>query len=225
MQIFQQNRPNDPSVTYLSAKLYYAQEQYDLAETQAKMCLASAAEDGHKKDCILLLLDIYCLNPQPDYDSLLDFLDDASANLSQGPYIELIEREGELYFERAAQSKDDNDYLQAAACFDQLLQLGYRRAHIYRNAGIALQYAKSFDKAQEVLLEMSSEFPENYLSYYQLAFLYIEMEGLKPVEERDYSRVIEMYEKVIELTNGTPNQTSILPLTDRIAELAEKGWN
>ena len=108
--------------------------------------------------------------------------------------------------------------------FKRLTELGYERAYIYRNIAIIYQQTGDFKEAEDTLMTMREKYPDNYQCYMQLAYLYMDMEGQKSEEIRNYSKVSEYYELAVQYAPNGKDTSDILQLTAKINELRSKGW-
>ena len=108
--------------------------------------------------------------------------------------------------------------------FKRLTELGYERAYIYRNIAIIYQQTGDFKDAEDTLMTMRKKYPDNYQCYMQLAYLYMDMEGQKAEELRNYSKVSEYYELAVRYAPNGKDTSDILQLTAKMNELRSKGW-
>ncbi|GAA3325091.1 hypothetical protein GCM10020331_055550 [Ectobacillus funiculus] len=81
--------------------------------------------------------------------------------------------------------------------FQFLLDQGYQRPYIYLNIAIIYQLMQEYSESEKVLLKMIELYPNNHTGYVQLALLYIEMENQKPIDDRNYDKVVKYYELAI----------------------------
>jgi serine/threonine-protein kinase len=107
----------------------------------------------------------------------------------------------------------------------QLISRGYQTYAILQNHAVVLQYLGKYDEAETCLKEMLDIYPNNYRVPMRLAILYIDREGQKPVEERDYAEFGQYLEKARSLYKNSASQDSeMLRLEDFAAQLSDFGW-
>lgn len=99
---------------------------------------------------------------------------------------------------------------------------------IYIKIEITLAYAyqQSGDlvSAENVFIQMEEKYPSEYRCYVQLAYVYIESEGNKSEESRDYQKVIDNYNLAVQYAPNGENTAEVVQLRGKIDELESNGW-
>ena len=218
---------SDGIYTYLNVRLAGAEGDLETAEKEGRLCIEQNSDEILRKNTILYLAELFEAQARNTgdpywYEKETEFLSQADGWLEHGPYVEILERKGEALYQSALMSETPENYGRAAECFESMLTLGYHRPYIYRNIAIIYQRQRMWSEAESVLLRLQERDPEQYISWYQLTLLYMDMEAEKPAEARDYSKMMHAYEEAFRLTRGTPYEQEMEPLTMSIRELSER---
>lgn len=220
---------SDGIYSYLKARLAGTAGDLEVAEQEGLRCIEENSDEALRKNTILYLAELYESEARNTGDSAwyekeISLLDRSDMWLKNGPYVEILEKKGETWYRKAAVSHSEDDYLKAAECFGKLIEMGYHRPYIYRNIAIIYQTQGMWEDAESILLKLLERDPDQYVGWYQLALLYMEIEAGKTESERDYTKMLEAYEHAVQLTRGTAYEQELEPLTLSVKELAEKGW-
>lgn len=135
-------------------------------------------------------------------DDMIDVLERAQNNVSTSKSLVIKEQLGKAYSMKAEDEdgEDAKEYAKYAIDeFQGLIDSGYSRFYLYHNIAILYQQSGMFDEASDELDIMQEKFPEDYRIPMQKAFLIVEKENEKDIEDRDYSDFERAYKKAIEL--------------------------
>jgi len=213
----------DDVLGYVKGQVLLAEGDKDAAIESFKNVIGSTGNENLKKRSYLEISDIYKSMRHDDkvtfkaLDKQIEILEQAVRDLKNEDDLIITEAMAEAYF--TAQHYD-----LSIRKFKRLLELGYDRAYIYRNIAIIYQQTGDYEEAEQYLKQMMEKYPDNYQCYLQLAFLYLETEGLKAEEDRDYSKVLENYNMAVKFAPEGENTSDLLPLARKIEELKEKKW-
>lgn len=144
-------------------------------------------------------------------------LEQAVKDLKDQDDLIITEMMAEAYFK-------SQNYELSLEKFQKLLNIGYDRSYIYRNIAIIYQQIKHYSDAEDILMKMKEKYQDDYKCYLQLAFLYLEEEGQKSEDSRDYNKVIENYNLAVQFAPEKENTSDLIPLHNKIGELKQKGW-
>lgn len=144
-------------------------------------------------------------------------LEQAVKDLKDEDDLIIIEMMGEAYYEA-------QNYELSISKFQKLLKIGYDRSYIYRNIAISYQQINRYSDAENILLQMKEKYSDDYKCYLQLAFLYLEEEGKKSEDIRNYKKVLENYNLAVKFAPQKERTADIIPLGNKINELKQKGW-
>ena len=81
-----------------------------------------------------------------------------------------------------------------------------------------------FDKAEELLLEMTESYPNLYEVYKRLAYLEADRAQTQAETDRDYRQMLAWYEEAIEKYSGQEQDEEMDRLELMIRELRDGGW-
>ena len=107
-------------------------------------------------------------------------------------------------------------YISIANIFNELLEAGYTRPYIYLDIAYAYQQSGDLVSAENVLIQMEEKYPSEYRCYVQLAYVYIESEGNKSEESRDYQKVIDNYNLAVQYAPNGENTAEVVQLRVRL---------
>ena len=88
---------------------------------------------------------------------------------------------------------------------------------VRQNAALVLEYLNRFEEAEELLLQLQTDYPQDYRPPMRLALLYADREGTKPLESRSYDQFEAAYQQAQSLysTSAAPDSDMV-----RLQELA-----
>lgn len=213
-------RGDDALVYYINGQISDAKNEYNSALSYYDQTIESSSDEELTKKAFISKSDIYKKLRSSDPSALskqIQTLETALSTIDNKDDIILTEQLAEAYF-------SDNNYNASIEKFRKLLDMGYDRAYIYRNIAIIYQQMNDLSSAENILLDMQEKYPDNYQCYLQLAYVYMESEGNKPESSRNYSTVLENYNKAVQFAPDGANTSDIIPLTSKINELRQKGW-
>ena len=133
----------------------------------------------------------------------------------------------EAYLRRGAAGGEgwQQDYEQALACLQQLLDRGYATFAVRQNAAVVLQYLDRYDEAEQQLLALEQDYPGDYRVYMRLALLYADREGAKPTEQRDYTAMCAAWRQAQQLyASASVQDAEMLRLEELANQLIAAGW-
>ena len=215
------DRGSSADVTdYVLGETYYAKEQYDLAAECFHKVLDTTRDDTLTRRCWISLAET-CRN-MGDSQALAETCQEGLAVLPGNTV--LLEMLGSAYYQLAQQSGDVQGYLEAAACFQRVIDGGVAKDYLYVNVVTSYTAAKAYDKAYDAAEEMADMYPRDYTPYAMMATVLILMENEKEADARDYSQAYEFYEQAKELVTKEDDQTQLQQLEGFIGQLEDGGW-
>lgn len=213
---------DDEEKLYVEAEIKVAKGEWNEAINLFESVIDLARDENLKKRAYIALALLYKdlrHNDKESYEYLqkqIEVMEEAVRTLKMEDDLTLTELMGEAYF-------TSMEYELAIQKFQRLIELGYDRDYIYVNIAIIYQQCGKLSDAEETLLKMKEKYPENYQCYVRLAFVYIEMEGLEPEFNRDYSKVVECYEFAKQYA-GANGGNDLAQLERLIGDLRKNGW-
>ncbi len=206
-------------------EINYAAGMY--AEAYASLAdAASTASDPTLISRCCILAAQACQKLGADWlDSEIAVLEGASNRLGSENSI-LLQMLSEAYLRQYNVNPHDTTSLENAYhCLDLLITRGYRTFTIEQNTAVVLQYLGRLEEAEQALLSMQENYPDNYRIPMRLALLCADREGQKTVNERDYTAFGTYLARARALYNGAVMQDSeMLRLEDIAQQLESLGW-
>ena len=100
---------------------------------------------------------------------------------------------------------------------EELRARGQATFAVRQNAALVLEYLNRFEEAEELLLQLQTDYPQDYRPPMRLALLYADREGTKPLESRSYDQFEAAYQQAQSLysTSAAPDSDMV-----RLQELA-----
>ena len=137
---------------------------------------------------------------------------------------------GAAYMRRAQGEGGDleSDGEKALECYELVMKQGNRSAAVRLNVAALDQMLEKYEEAEEILLELKEELPEDYRPYMRLAILYGTMENSLPEDQRDYKKVQENYEKAVayyqKAKNDGISDSEMQLLETMMQQIIDGGW-
>ncbi len=209
--------PDEISIHEKLAYLYVSKDDIKKAikELKSAISLDSTNLDYHLKLGIMYLEDKEYASALDEFNFILVSIpDSAVANYYAGltciemgqydkgrEYLSKIKIESELYIESIIRIgfsyKKEGKMDEAINYVMSKVKEGVKSPSLYRFSVALLQEGKKYDKAIEVAKEGLSNFPDAIELYYQLAFVYDEMD--------DFDKAIEQMEKILKINPEHPD--------------------
>ncbi|WP_455543023.1 protein kinase domain-containing protein [Intestinibacter sp.] len=206
---------NDDYVNFINCEIYEASNDKQSAISGYKDIISTTKNEQIKADCYIAIADIY--KEQNDFINEIDILKEAENNLRGGSNLVIKEMLAEAYYK-------NGNYTMSAKLFNQLLESGYTRSYIYLNIAYAYQQSGDLVSAENILMQMKAKYPSEYRCYVQLAYVYMEYEGNKSENNRNYQKILDNYNLAVQYAPSGENTVEVIQLKGKIDELRSKGW-
>ncbi|OIJ21738.1 hypothetical protein BKP45_03300 [Anaerobacillus alkalidiazotrophicus] len=230
VQMVERNTADEVTL-YVKGEIFQAQENIEEAIGYYRQTIEEATSEAIKERTIITLAQLYKNNRQKlgneSIDDRITILNQGIDQLTDRNFIVFDELLAEAYYDKAMISKgEEREFFlkESVKHFEQLLSYGYIRPYLMRNIAIIYQLLGEYEQSETTLLDMQERYPQDYRAYLQLALLYAEIENEKPVQNRDYSRVIANYELALQNSPEGETTQDLLPLVNLIAELKQNNW-
>lgn len=136
--------------------------------------------------------------------------------------IEVLNLLIEGYVEKSKTSTNNDKavYLNSALrCYNDILELGKDSLEIYINIAYIYRDLKDYNMCEQKLKEATLIYPNNFLSFYNLTVIQIEIELLKPENTRDYTNTKYNFQKAKEIATQNNMQNELKPLIQTMEKL------
>lgn len=136
--------------------------------------------------------------------------------------IEVLNLLIEGYVEKSKTSTNNDKavYLNSALrCYNDILELGKDSLEIYINIAYIYRDLKDYNMCEQKLKEATLIYPNNFLSFYNLTVIQIEIELLKPENARDYTNTKYNFQKAKEIATQNNMQNELKPLIQTMEKL------
>ncbi len=136
----------------------------------------------------------------------------------------------DLMIQQAASDTENAEecYIEAQQLLEELVNSGYGTIATQLNLATVLQARDQYGDAEKVLKSLQEQYPSDYRVDMQLAYLLIDWQGAKPVEQRNYLRAENCYASAVEKyrqaqANGTED-AQMAVLKNLLDQLRSGGW-
>jgi|GEM_PF-5593572 len=154
-------------------------------------------------------------------ESEIEILRNAVSRLDAGMSTSHVRLLGEAWMRMAVcePSREVECWENALASFDRLVSRGQAGFAARQNAALCLEYLDRFDEAEAILLQLRSEFPQDYRPPMRLALLYADWEAAKEPAQRSYDNVKAYYEEARALFPASRSDGDMVRLEEMISYL------
>lgn len=154
-------------------------------------------------------------------ESEIEILRNAVSRLDAGMSTSHVQLLGEAWMRMAVcePSREVECWENALASFDRLVSRGQAGFAARQNAALCLEYLDRFDEAEAILLQLRSEFPQDYRPPMRLALLYADWEAAKEPAQRSYDNVKAYYEEAKALFPASRSDGDMVRLEEMISYL------
>lgn len=182
---------DDESLNLLNGEISFAKQEYESAVDYLGSVTKITADDYVRYRAYHTMDEAYRLLGQTDKS--IAILSESLDKIPLNRVNEMKERLADSY----AAAKDYNN---AIKLFEEL-NVGVPQYHIMQDLAILYQYTEQYDKAEQLLADMSEHFPNNYRVPMRQAYLEADKQSKYQNEERDYALTKQYYDQAVELYN------------------------
>lgn len=224
---------SDAAVYLTQAEIMLSEKKYSEAEELVYEVLDMTDETDISYHAFLTGVQIYEEGASVIDNSLelkRSLLERAINELESSYTLSLSEQLANVYHEMAGNESDmakANEYYEKALqYFEDIYDNGYNNSHVLQNMANINQMIGDYEAAEKALLDMINLYPEDYSGYMYLTLLYIEIQDQISFESRDYTAVMENYEKAnslyqIHVNNGGSIDMNLEMLGNRIEDIRQ----
>ena len=216
----------DDSIYMVQGEIAHVRGKYEEALEHLDQTISLTDDAQMKKRAILLCADIYKTIGNEALDQEISLLEKYMDQFESGGSLILTEYLAEAYARKARVdvAAAQEWYEKSLALFSAIDERGAATYQMRENMAILYENMRDFDRAEEMLLEMTEEYPERYEAYKRLAYLEADREQTKADSDRDYHRMLEYYEQAEEKYSGKEQDPEMERLDIMMQELQGGGW-
>lgn len=208
----------------LMTEISMAQEDYESAWEYAGKAASSRNEEIAERASYYIVQIGEQLGNTAECISFLENQKIQSNGIMQYLWVRKL---GELYFD--LYEDGTKAYLtNALQCYEELYTGGYAQLNDLYNLVSCYMESDALRKAEEILLVMKDDYPDEYKIPMRLAYVCFRKESEKLSGTRNYKSVERYYEKAKELCNkkaiSWKSDTNMLQLEEMIRQLKIQGW-
>jgi serine/threonine-protein kinase len=221
---------SDASLDLLRGEIAYAKGEYGDAAVYFRETIQAARDEYMLYRAYRVCAD--ALKRQNDFEGEIALLNEAKGLLPPRHANELTERLADAYVRDAVNNRDEakaaDYYKKAAAAFQELLDNGYETFQLRQNLAIVHQHTGNLAAAEEALLALQKDYPDDYRVSMRLCYLYADIQAQTPNEQRNYARTAASFEAAWALyeeqTKDGYSDPEMLMLEEMMEQLAQGGW-
>ena len=165
-----------------------------------------------------------------DTDQAVSILEQGRTVLTDSQAVLQTEMLADVYIQQAMARKDEAKplYTKAKQLLTELVDAGYGTISTKLNLATVLQALDEHKQAQQLLAELSEQYPTDYRFDMQQAYLLIDWQGTLATDKRDYTQVQTLYESALEKyrqaqANGVED-AQMTVLKNLVDQLHTSGW-
>lgn len=208
----------------LMAEISLAEGDYDKVWEYARMAAESDDREIAERASYYILQAEEILGNTEDCIAFLESRKAQSDDIMKYLWLRKL---GELYLD--LYNDGTKAYLaNALQCYEELCDSGYAQLNDLYNLVSCYMESDALRKAEEILLVMKDDYPDEYKIPMRLAYVCFRKESEKLSGTRNYKSVERYFEKAKELCNkkaiSWKSDTSMLQLEEMIRQLKIPGW-
>lgn len=226
----QEKHPNQPDILMASGEISLAQGKKEEALSLLMQAAQESQEDSFLSQCYLLIASV-CDDLGSEYlETKISQLEEACERLNRSDSFVLMQKLAESWSQLAdvQPQRFEEAYENALSCYEQLEMQGGENFVVRQNIAVIKQYLDRFEEAEQDLLDLQNDYPNDYRVPLSLALLYADYQSTLPIENRDYTDFWECYGRAEKLYASAQNMgvsdSKMLQLADIADQLSAAGW-
>lgn len=217
--------------------LYFANGELCIANGDTSQALVSfqktmdtTTDAVLKRRAVLLSVEIYMENGR--WDEAIALLEQTLNQAGNEEKLTLTEALAEAYMRKGDTAEQETDaktaWGKALTYLQELQGQGYVTWQIQENIAILQEMLGNFSEAEEVLLAMKENYPQDYRVYKRLAFLEANRQQYIDQTQRNYSKVKTYYEEAKQRYESRANTAvedmEMQMLEQMMRDIESAGW-
>lgn len=203
---------DDVSIKLLNGEIDYADGNLESALSLFSQVISQSDDDYVRYRAYHSSDEIYV--SQGNYSESVKLLEDCLGKIPRNRVTEMTERLAQSYYK-------NGDTENSIKLFESLLSTN-PTYNIHQNLVLLYQSGNDFAHAKELLNIMLQRFPENYRVPMLYAFIESDYQSQRSNDERDYSKVVDYYNKAKELYSANVRQGESDPEMQRLENLIQQ---
>ncbi len=214
------------SIYMADGEIAHVKGQYEEAADYLEQAVSLTDDKSMKQRALLLCSDVYRSMGEATADREIALLEQNLDEFDGGDRMALEEKLAGAYVRKAQADGKQADiyYEKALSMFQSVYESGYVTFQLRQNIAILYETMDRFDEAEDILVQMTEDYPDRYEVYMRLAYLEADRQQMKENVERDYLRMYEYYEKAKEKYEGKEQNAEMDMLDVMIQDLRDGGW-
>ncbi len=218
----------EDSIYMVQGEIAYSRGEDALATEQLLAAVQASESEELKRRATILCAQVYQRLGADYLEQEIELLENSINSFGIEVSKHLKEQLADAYARKARQSEEyaTEYYPKSLEVFEELYGEGYSTRQMMENIAILLQQMERIKEAEEMLIQMIEKYPEDYRAYKRLAFLEADKQQKKENEERDYTRMKELYEEAMVLYQNADMEgdTEMQMLENMMKDLKDGGW-
>lgn len=218
----------EDSIYMVQGEIAYSRGEDTMAVERLLTAVRVSESEELRRRATLLCVQAYQQMGDEYLGQEMELLQDSINSFGVDVSMHLKEQLADAYARKARQSETDAKeyYPRSLELFQELYKEGYSTRQVMENIGILYQQMDQMEEAEEILNQITEQYPQDYRAYKRLAFLEADKQQKKENEERDYTRMKELYDKSVSLyqESRTEGDTEIQMLENMMQDLVDGGW-
>lgn len=218
----------EDSIYMVQGEIAYSRGEDAMAAERLLTAVRVSESEELRRRATLLCVQAYQQMGDEYLGQEMELLQDSINSFGVDVSMHLKEQLADAYARKARQSETDAKeyYPRSLELFQELYKEGYSTRQMMENIGILYQQMDQMEEAEEILNQIVKQYPKDYRAYKRLALLEADKQQKKENEERDYTRMKEIYDEAVSLYQESQMEgdTEMQMLDNMINNLADGGW-
>ncbi len=217
----------EDSIYMVQGEIACVKGNFEEAREYLLRVIASTAEEHLRKRAVLLGDRAYRELGISWIDEEISFLEQEENRAGgAGSAMEISERLADAYVRRAESEEGDGGeyYRKALERFEALYEKGYAARQMMENIAVLREQTEDYEGARAMLLQMTEQYPEDYVGYKRLAYLEADLQQSRENADRDYRLFAEYYGKAKERYGDVGDDQEMSMLDVMMRDLEDGNW-
>lgn len=211
----------DDSIYYLRAEINYSQNQYNQALNNLNKCINESKNIDLLERVYILKSDIY--NQQNNLIKSQEVLKQGYSKLPEDKKMLILERLIQVDIDLGNQMNQSNYQYEAISYLQKVIDNHWDTYQTYDNLVILNQKLGQYDQVNQYIQTMREKYGDDYNIFKRLAFMEVELQDRRNINNRNYSLFKKYYEKAKSMYNKD-NDNEMALLDELYIRVCNGGW-